>query len=58
MCGVVRDDYLLEAERQLKIEKTYGPVTFNDKMIKSLRRGGHLSGKQLCYYNLKVQKGM
>ena len=68
-CVVVwdRDDYLLEAERQLKDEKIYRSVTFNEKLIedftecsnkmfKDLRRGGHLSEKQLNYYSFKYKK--
>ena len=37
-CVVVwdRDDYLLEAERQLKDEKIYRYVTFNEKLIEDL----------------------
>ena len=31
-----RDDYLLEAERQLKDEKIYRYVTFNEKLIEDL----------------------
>ena len=31
-----RDDYLLEAERQLKAEKIYRSVTFNEKLIEDL----------------------
>ena len=65
-CVVVwdRDDYLLEAERQLKDEKIYRSITFNEKLIvdltecsnktfKNLRREGHLSEKQLNYYSFK-----
>ena len=37
-CVVVwdRDDYLLEAERQLKDEEIYRSVTFNEKLIEDL----------------------
>ena len=62
-----RDDYLLEAEWQLKNKKIYRSITFNDKLIedvtershkmfKDLRRGGHLSEKQLNYYSLKYKR--
>ena len=62
-----RDDYLREAEWQLKDKKIYRSITFNDKLIedvtershkmfKDLRRGGHLSEKQLNYYSLKYKR--
>ena len=31
-----RDDYILETERQLKDEKIYRSVTFNEKLIEDL----------------------
>ena len=42
-CVVVwdRDDYLLEAERQLKSEKIYRSVTFNEKLIEDLSEGSN-----------------
>ena len=42
-CVVVwdRDDYLLEAERQLKSEKIYRSVTFNEKLIEDLTEGSN-----------------
>ena len=68
-CVVVwdRDDYLLEAERQLKDEKIYRSVTFNEKLIQDLtecsnkmfkdrRRGRHLPEKKLNYYSFKYKK--
>ena len=36
-----RDDYLLEAERQLKSEKIYRSVTFNEKLIEDLSEGSN-----------------
>ena len=36
-----RDDYLLEAERQLKGEKIYRSVTFNEKLIEDLTEGSN-----------------
>ena len=66
-CVVIwdRDDYLAEAERQLKDENVYRNVNFNEKLIedlteysnkifKDLRREGYLTGKQLNYYSYKV----
>ena len=68
-CVVVwdRDDYLLEAERQLKEKKIYRSVTLNEKLVedltecsnkmfKDLIRRGHLFEKQLSYYSLKYKK--
>ena len=68
-CVVIwdRDDYLAEAERQLKDENVYRNVNFNEKLIedlteysnkifKDLRRGGYLTGKQLDYYSYKYKK--
>ena len=68
-CVVIwdRDDYLAEAERQLKDENVYRNVNFNEKLIgdlteysnkifKDLRRGGYLTRKQLHYYSYKYKK--
>ena len=62
-----RDDYLLEAKRQLKDKKIFIYLTFNEKLIEDLtecsnkmfkyvRTGGHLSEKQLNYYSFKYKK--
>ena len=62
-----RNNYLLEAERQLKDEEIYRSVTFNEKlievlteysnkMLKDLKREGHLFEKQLNCYRFKYRK--
>ena len=68
-CVVVwdRDNYLLEAKRQLKDKKIYIYLTFNEKLIedltecstkmfKDVRTGGHLSEKQLNHYSFEYKK--
>ena len=68
-CAVVwdRNDYLIEAEKQLSDTKVYRDVSntknilsklseVNNEMFNSLKRGGFLTEKQMKYFTYEFKK--
>ena len=68
-CAVVwdRNDYLIEAEKQLSDTKVYRDASntknilsklseVNNKMFSSLKRGGFLTEKQMKYFTYEFKK--